>query len=745
MLGAKATAGVAPGRPLAWHLGLLCAALLLPMLVLEAYLLVRIAASERDRHEQAARDAAHHIAVSLDRGLTTLQAVVEVLATSDHLLSSDLDAFRQRVRQMPRARDAALVLHDGESSLMLTQGSGVVGHDDAAAVVAAAGSQRSQVSGLLGLETGLPSFAVTAPVPGPDAGPHRLLSLRVPVGELHEILDRERLPAGMVATVTDSNGLVLARSEEADRFLGLRRRGAGDGAPRGEGWRRGLDADGVPILVAHAEAEVAGWTAWVFMPESAFAAPLHQRLLLAGGIALVLAGLAVALALAFSRRIAKPIQALAASARRPLSDRAADPGPGSAPTLSSGQVHSGVREVNAVAAALAEARREAAARLGEIEEVLDALDLAQVKVVDPQGRILVWTTGMQRLFGWTPAEAVGREARDLLRSAYPEPLSVIKARLLETGGWQGEIRQCRRDGTPMQVASHWSLRLGANGQPLAVVQASTDITALRQAEAQLRDTQAELRHIARLNDMGTLASALAHEISQPLTASASFTEAALRLLESDTPLPRRLCAAREAMREAADQAVHAGEIVRRLRDFIGRTDGERIVTDLNVLVRDAVSLALGGARQRGIALRLDLAPEPLPALVDAVQIRQVVVNLVRNAIEAMEDRPRRDLLVRVGRSGAGLLSVAVIDSGGGLPEEVRKRLFEAFVTTKRDGMGVGLSICRAIVEEHGGRLASAPNPEGGSVFSFTLAATDGAAPDQISPDNPGEEEAPHAA
>ncbi|MGK7870525.1 sensor histidine kinase [Falsiroseomonas sp. E2-1-a20] len=734
MLQPKETAGVTLGRPLAWHLGLLCAALLLPMVVLEAFLLLRIAASERDRHEEAARDAAHHIAVSLDRGLTTLQAVVEVLATSDHLLSGDLEAFRQRVRQMPRARDAALVLHDGDSSLMLTKGSGVVGHDDAAAVVAAADSQRAQVSGLLGLETGLPSFAVTAPVPGPDAGPGRLLSLRVPVGELHEILERERLPSGMVATVTDSKGLVLARSEEAERFLGLRRRGAGDGPPPGEGWQRGVDANGVPVLVAHAEAGVAGWTAWVFIPETAFAAPLQQRLLLAAGIALVLAGLAVALALAFSRRIAEPIQALAASARRPLSDRASV-------VL---QVHSGVREVNAVAAALAEARREAATRLGEIEEVLDALDLAQVKVVDPQGRILVWTTGMQRLFGWTAAEAVGRDALDLLRSEYPEPLRVITARLRETGHWQGEIRQCRRDGTPMLVASQWSLRLGPDGQALAVVQASTDVTALRQAEAQLRDTQAELRHIARLNDMGTLASALAHEISQPLTASASFTEAALRLLESDTPLPRRLRAAREAMREAADQAVHAGEIVRRLRDFIGGTDGERIVTDLNVLVRDAASLALGGVRQRGIALRLDLAPEPLPALVDAVQIRQVVVNLVRNAIEAMEDRPRRDLLVRVGRSGEGLLSVAVIDSGGGLPEEIRKRLFEAFVTTKREGMGVGLSICRAIVEEHGGRLACAPNPGGGSVFSFTLAAIDDAAPDRVSPDGQGEEEASDA-
>lgn len=738
MLQATPGRGGTPGRPLAWHLGLLCGTLLLPMLALEAYLLLRIAATERERHEEAARDAAHHIAISLDRGLTTLQAIVEVLATSDHLLSGDLNAFRRRMRRMPRARDAMLVLHDGDGSLLLTSGSQGMADADAAALAAGPTTQRAQVSGLLGLGGASPGFAVTAPVPGPHSGSPRLLSLRVPAGELLEILERARLPAGMVATVTDREGRVLARSEAVDRFLGFERRGAAEGAPRGEGWVRGLDAEGVPIVVAYAEAEVAGWTAWVFMPEAAFAEPLHRRLWLAAGIALALTGLAVTLALTFSRRIAAPIEALAAATRLPLPDHRPHVPAAFAPPAA--QRAGGVREVNAVAAALDEARLEAASRLAEIREVLNALDLAQVKVVDPEGRILVWTSGMQRLFGWTAAEAVGRDASHLLGSEFPEPRPAIRARLLETGDWQGEIRQHRRDGTPLLVASQWSLHRGPDGRPLAVVQASTDMTALRQAEAKLRDTRAELRHIARLNDMGALAGALAHEISQPLTASAAFTEAALRLLETDPPLPGRLGAAREAMGEAVGQLVHAGEIVRRLRDFIGGTDGERIITDLNALVSDAVSLAFGGARQRRIRLRLQLAPRALPVLVDPVQIRQVVVNLVRNAIEAMEEEPRKDLLVEVGRRDARCACVTVTDTGSGLPEEVGQRLFEAFVTTKREGMGVGLSICRAIVEEHGGHLAWAPNPAGGSVFSFTLGMTEEAAPDAP----PGHEEVSHA-
>jgi len=666
-------------RPLAWHLGLLCGALLLPILVLAAFLLLRVAAAERERQAEAARDAAHHLAVSLDRELASLLAVVEVLASSDHLLAGNLEAFRDRLRQLPSARGATLVLHAAGARHLLAEG----------AAVAAAPPLGAPVSGLLALETGRPGFAVIAPVPG---AAERWLSLHMPVGRVVRLLERERLPPGMVATVTDAAGRVLARR------------------PEGEG--RDTDAPG---FAAHAEAELAGWTAWVFLPA---AAPLQGQIGLVAAMGALLAVLAVALALAFSRRIARPIEALAAAARQPL-PLAGEAAP--AP--------SGLREVDAVAAALREARAAAAARLAAIEEVLAALDLAQVKVVDPGGRILVWTTGMERLFGWSAAEAVGRDAQDLLASEYPEPPEAIRARLRATGGWQGEVRERRRDGTALRLAAQWSLRLDAEGRPLAVVQASTDVTALRQAEARLRDTQAELRHIARLNDMGTLATTLAHEISQPLAASASFAEAALHLLEMDAPAPHRLGAAREAMREAADQIVHAGEILRRLRDFLRRGDGARAVHDLNGLVRDAVSLALGGARQRGIAARLDLAEQALPVRVDGVQIRQVVVNLVRNAIEAMEDGPRRELRVATERCD-DLCRVTVADTGGGLPPEVGARLFEAFVTTKREWMGVGLSICRAIVEEHGGRLDWEPNPGGGARFGFTLQRAAEAVPER---------------
>ncbi|NKC29477.1 ATP-binding protein [Falsiroseomonas selenitidurans] len=709
MAGRDRAAGpnAAPGRPIAWHLGLLCGALLLPMLALEAYLLLRIAGAERAGRQDAARDAARHLATSLDHGLTTLQAVAEVLASSDHLLSGDLAAFRERLRRLPGVAGAVLLLRQGAAAQALagTLPPGAARDPQAEATARATG--RPQVTGLLETPGGAPAFAILAPVPG---RPDQLLSLRLGLADLAGLLQDEALPAGMVATLTDRSGRILARSRDAARFVGLLRPNAAEGPPPGLGWRRSLDGDGVEVLVAHAEAAVSGWTAWVFLPRAAFAAPLRQRLWMAAGIAVLLAGLAAALALAFARRIVRPMHALAAAASLPGQDM---------PPLASQ-----VREVAAVADALATARRDAAARLRESEEMLAALDLAQVQVVTPEGRILLWTTGMQHLFGWTPAQATGRLTQALLDSAFPEPMPQIQARLLATGGWQGEIRQRHRDGRQLLVASHWSLRLGPGGVPVAVVQASTDITALREAENRLRDTQAELRHVARLADMSALATTLTHEISQPLTASVSFTEAALRLLAAETPAAGDLAAARAAMREAADQGVHAGAILRRLRDFIGGSEGEREAADLNALVGDAASLALGGARQHGITLRLEPAPRALPALVDPVQIRQVVVNLVRNAIEATEHQPQREVVLRLhgaaDQPGPHLVEVA--DSGPGLAPEIGTRLFQPFVTTKRDGMGVGLAISRAIVEEHGGRLGCRPNPGGGTVFHFTIPA-----------------------
>ncbi|HEV7267782.1 MAG TPA: ATP-binding protein [Falsiroseomonas sp.] len=569
------------GRPLAWYFGLLCAALLLPLLALEAFLLADIAQSERARHQVAARDAARRIAVSLDRGLVTLGAVAEVLASSDHLREGDLAGFRARLRLLPRGGEMRIVLRDAEGRILLATSDADVAARDRLAEQAARSTGRPQFSGLL--RTGEPggfTFAVTVAVPERGAARGWLLSLGMPAAELDRLLAREGLPPGLTATVTDREGAVLARSRDAARLVGTRRAEATPATA--EGWRRGRDADGEPVVMAFARSEIAGWTAWVFMPERAFAAPLRRSLAIAALLALLFAGLAALLALLFAHRITRPISALAEAAARGADAAPATP----------------VREVNALAEAYAAARTE-------------------------------------------------------------------------------------------------TLRL--------------------------RDAQAAMRHVARLNEMGTLAAALAHEINQPLTAASTFSAAALRLLGDAATRDPALEPAREAMQEAAGQAVQAGRIVRRLRDFTAASDGERRASDLNHLVREAVTLALADARQRGISPRFDPADGLPPVVLDRVQIGQVVVNLVRNAVEAMDETPRRDLLITT-RAIPGFVEVAVADSGAGVAAEARARLFAPFNTTKPGGMGVGLAISRGIVEEHGGRLSWAPNPDGGSVFRFTLPA-----------------------
>lgn len=261
----------------------------------------------------------------------------------------------------------------------------------------------------------------------------------------------------------------------------------------------------------------------------------------------------------------------------------------------------------------------------------------------------------------------------------------------------------------------------ARGHTVGVVGVSRDITLRRRAEAQAQRMQGELMHVSRLSAMGAMAAALAHELNQPLTATANFANAAQRLLAGPAPPdPARMEDARQAMAEAANEAVRAGKIVRHLRELVTRGDSEKQLCSVNALVEGAAALALSGTREQGVTARLKLDPRAPLVLVDRVQVQQVVVNLVRNAVEAVLEAPRRDVVVATAMLGTEGVEVSVTDTGLGLAEEVAHRLFEPFVTTKRQGMGVGLSICRSIVEEHGGRLTAVGKQGGGTVFRFVL-------------------------
>jgi len=251
---------------------------------------------------------------------------------------------------------------------------------------------------------------------------------------------------------------------------------------------------------------------------------------------------------------------------------------------------------------------------------------------------------------------------------------------------------------------------------------------LRRAEAaedelRARQHQASLAHAARLSTLGGMAAGLAHEINQPLSAIVSYASGSVRRIRAGDVAPAALL---DVVNSIADEALRAGEILRRIREFVRDAEASRARADLNLLVREALHFAEVEARELGIALRLALAPEPLEVEVDAIQLEQVILNLVRNGFEAMDGNgaPREVSIETTPRDGTAV-ELVVRDTGIGITQSAASHLFEPFFTTKRDGLGLGLHISRSIIEAHGGRLWVAPNTPRGAAFHVVLPADRG--------------------
>lgn len=393
---------------------------------------------------------------------------------------------------------------------------------------------------------------------------------------------------------------------------------------------------------------------------------------------------------------------------------------GSAVSWIGGWFHS-VRMRAALAAA------DARAREAHVQSILDTVTDAMV-VIDEQGRIQSFSAAAERLFGYLAAEVIGQNVRILMPSPYREAHDGYLARYLQTGerriiGIGRVVVGERKDGStfPMEL----SVGEMRSAQRRFFTGFVRDLTERQQTEARLQELQSELVHIARLTAMGEMASALAHELNQPLTAIANYLKGSQRLLQRQ-PDPD-LLRLREPLEKAAEQALRAGSIIRRLRDFVARGETEMRVESLTKLVEEASALALVGVKQYGVRVRFNLDPHADSVFADKVQIQQVFLNLLRNAIEAMVDAgsPRRELVVASRAAEEGMVEASVADTGPGIAPEVAHMLFQPFITTKRQGMGVGLAISRTIVETHGGQLWVESNPEGGAIFRLTLRAAVG--------------------
>jgi two-component system sensor kinase FixL len=342
-------------------------------------------------------------------------------------------------------------------------------------------------------------------------------------------------------------------------------------------------------------------------------------------------------------------------------------------------------------------------------------------VIDQGGSILSFSAAAERLFGSTEAQMLGLNVSSLMPQPDRGRHDGYLERYLTTGerrviGVGRVVVGMRRDGStfPMELSVGDAV---GDGQRV-FTGFIRDLTEKQRTQARVEELQAELIHVARVSGMGAMASTLAHELNQPITAVTNYVEAVRDLLV--TPDFDDLPMIREALDDAASQALRAGHIVRRLRDFVARGEVDKTVEDVETLMREAAALGLMGARESGVALEFSLDPEIGAVLVDKVQIQQVLINLARNAAEAMGDGPDRRLWLCGRLDGKGFVRITVADNGAGVAPAVADRLFTAFVSTKSDGMGLGLSICRTIVEANGGRIWFEPRPGGGAQFHFTL-------------------------
>jgi two-component system, LuxR family, sensor kinase FixL len=341
------------------------------------------------------------------------------------------------------------------------------------------------------------------------------------------------------------------------------------------------------------------------------------------------------------------------------------------------------------------------------------------------GIVTTWNRAAERVFGYATPEMIGQSILRLAVPGHGNEMIEILGRIKrgERVDHYETMRQSK-DGEILHISLSVSPIYDADGDLIGASKISRDITAakkaeeaLRESEARLHELNAELLHVSRLTAMGQMAAMVAHELNQPLTAISNYLEAASALLDrgGDLPLP----GIKNAIDRAGEQTIRAGQVIQRIREFVSRRDSERRIEAISPLLKEAVELAAIGMKQKAVSIKYEDGPADARILADKIQIQQVLLNLLRNAAEAVADADNRNITLR-SELRDGVLQISITDNGPGLPDEVKEKLFQPFVSTKKTGMGVGLSICHSIIAAHGGRLWTEPNPEGGTIFSMTL-------------------------
>ena len=346
-----------------------------------------------------------------------------------------------------------------------------------------------------------------------------------------------------------------------------------------------------------------------------------------------------------------------------------------------------------------------------------------MRAVDLEGRIVYVNPAFCNMVGYTAAEILGSSGPPPWWPPEEQERIAAGLRAAREGGMARtglEMKLMRRGGERFDALVYEAPLIDAEGRQKGWMGSVLDITERKRARELVRQQEEKLAATARLVTMGEMASTIAHELNQPLSAIASYTTGCINLLEAGEPPGEEL---QDALRKAAQQAQRAGRIIRRVHDFVRKSEPTRVPVRLNAVVEEAVGFAEAEARKRRVAIETRLAEDDPEILADPLLLQQVVLNLLRNAMDAMAATPagQREIHVATTRGG-DQVTVSISDRGSGIDPALRAQLFEPFFTTKAEGMGMGLNICRSIMELHRGRVWADANPGGGTVFSFSLPA-----------------------
>ena len=359
----------------------------------------------------------------------------------------------------------------------------------------------------------------------------------------------------------------------------------------------------------------------------------------------------------------------------------------------------------------------------EWQALLDAA-VDAIIVIDHRGRIETFNRAAEIIFEFGAAEILGENVSVLMPEPYDDKHDAYINNYIESGnakviGIGREILGKRHDGSVFPIGLSVG-EIPTGGQP-KFVGIIRDITERKESEEEMHHARERLSQFGRLSTLGEMAAGLAHELNQPLTAISTYTQACRRLIESGQSDDDEILA---TLRKCDSQAQRAGDVIRRLRQFVQKRESGRQEASCKELIHDIAALAEVDTRNNRIPLSFSIARGLPNVMVDAVQIQQVILNLIRNGIDAMlgADRTSEGISVEVARIENNHIRIAVTDHGSGITEEAEKRIFEPFFTTKASGLGLGLAICHSIIAAHGGVLSFTKNPSGGTTFYFTLPA-----------------------